>query len=285
MTITIFSEKSFENLSLSLKDSLESHGFEVYLTSNADDIKKQYKYIQESDGLLVLGNSIQNPALVLLNFAYVLNKDIFLQNLPEGQSEVKEMNPILFSNDVNKILKYYESLPEVYLSSQSNIKLKATSRALRKLGLKCRVVGFKVESDIADQPFTIEETSRGAENRLKNLKKINEGKNPKFWISIESGNAKLDENHNVFGLNVCIVENNRGKRSLTIATDLEIPKELTDLVPSQYPDMGILLQQKYGVKEKDPYTFFTKGKLDRGELIFNSVFNTIASMGIHHESD
>lgn len=63
---------------------------------------------------------------------------------------------------------------------------------------------------------------------------------------------------------------------MTTLTDIEFPKEMTDLVPSVYADFGILVQEKYGSKSKDANAHITKGKLNREKLIFDVVVNTLA---------
>jgi hypothetical protein len=51
---------------------------------------------------------------------------------------------------------------------------------------------------------------------------------------------------------------------------------MTDLVPSVYPDLGILVQRKYGMKEKDPMAFISNGKIKRDELIQFAVKSAIS---------
>jgi len=75
-----------------------------------------------------------------------------------------------------------------------------------------------------------------------------------------------------------MIENEAGKRAVTIDTNIEIPKSITNLVPSKYPDIGVLVQQKFGIKNKDPHFYITNGKLSREQLVFNSVVNTLACL-------
>lgn len=253
-----------------------------------DFIRHHYKYIQQSEGILILNytkNEVENyigaNSLMEMGFAFTQNRDIFLLNpIPESSasSEIVAMQPIVINGDVKKIVDYYEGLSQVFLSSESVIKVKETSLAFREFNLRYKVVGFKTKSGINEQPFSIEETHLGAKNRLENLKDISKGKLPKYYVSIESGNAIIHPDYNFYGLSVCMIEDDKGKRSVSIETDLEIPKELTDQVPSKYPDLGILVQTEYGIKNKDPYLYFTHGKLSRNKLIFNSVVNTIACL-------
>ena len=253
-----------------------------------DYIRSHYKFIKQSEGILVLNydkdgvkNYIGGNSLMEMGFAFSLNRDIFLFHESPDVSyspEINAMRPIVINEDGNVIANYYGSLPKVFVSSENVQKVSATLLALREFNYRCNVVGLKTNSGISEQPYSIEETYQGAENRLKDLKEQVKDKKFKMLVSIESGNCILHNNHNTWGLSVCIIEDESGKRAVTIDTDLEVPKEMTDLVPSQYPDLGILVQKKYGVKNKDPYIHFTKGKLSREKLLFNSVVNTLACL-------
>ena len=104
------------------------------------------------------------------------------------------------------------------------------------------------------------------------------GEKPKLWVSIESGNAKIHPKYNLYNLTVCVIENEEGKRVATIDTEMEIPKSMTDLVPSKYPDLGVLVQTEFGIKNKDPFIHMTGGKLSRDKLVYNSIVNTLACL-------
>ena len=308
MTITICGSMRFAKEMEEWRKKLESKGYEVFIPGGTesldgykeagssteatkrkianDYIRMHYKLIKQSEAVLILNYEkdgvagyIGSNSLMEMGFAFTLNRDIFLLNpIPEisAKAEIEAMQPMIINGDVNQIDDYYNNLPQAFLSSESGIKVKATTLALREYDLRYKVVGFKTKSGINEQPYSIEETYAGAENRLDDLKKMNQGKSPKLWISIESGDAKIHPKHNYFGLSVCIIEDDKNKRVATIGTDVEMPKEMTDLVPSVYPDLGVLVQQKYGAKSKDPYLYFTNGKLNRDQLIFNTVVNTLA---------
>ena len=253
-----------------------------------DYIRAHYNLIKQSEGILVLNydkngitNYISGNTLMEMGFAFTMNRDIFLLNgIPDVpyKSEIAAMQPIIINENFDEIAKHYENLPKVYISSENKLKISATSKALRELNYKEEVIGLKTVSGISEEPTSIEETYNGAENRLADLKRSIKDKKWKFLVSIESGITNLHRKHNVWGFSVCIIENSQGKRSVTINTDLEIPKDMTDLVPSEYPDLGVLVQEKFGIKDKDPYLYFTNGKLSREKLLFNSVVNTLVSL-------
>lgn len=144
------------------------------------------------------------------------------------------------------------------------------------MGIKCNVLGKKTQSKVTEQPSTIDETYLGAENRLEDLKKQIGTKKYQYLVSIESGIAHLHNKHNVHGFSVCIIENNKGKRGVSISTELEVPKTMTDLVPEPYADLGVLVQKKYGMENKDPYSYISSGKVSRDQLMINAVVNALA---------
>lgn len=64
-----------------------------------------------------------------------------------------------------------------------------------------------------------------------------------------------------------------GEQKIGVDLDIEFPRSMTDRIPHEYPDIGVLVQQEYGSKLKDPYPFFTGGKLTRARVLENAVYN------------
>lgn len=288
--------------------ALEKYGFRVFVPEGLSDLKsykesgshkeavrrkiendyinEHYRFIKKSDGILVINhdkndilNYVGGNTLMEIGFAFTMNRDVFLLNpIPDisYKSEIEAMNPIVINGEVKKIVSYYKQLPDTYLSSESVLKLSATSLGFREMGVKCNVLGKKTESKVAEQPSTIDETYLGAENRLADLKKQIGNKEYKYLVSIESGIAHMHNKHNVYGLSVCIIENSKGKRGVSISTELEVPKAMTDLVPEPYADLGVLVQKKYGMENKDPYSYISNGKISRDQLMIHAIVNALA---------
>lgn len=271
---------------------IDDNGFEVviiqdYLNINhnvacldKNYLNSDYTEFSNSEAVLILNyNGINIDNLILMSMAFAQHKDIFIVNQLSEQlysEKIDNLNPIIINNNIQEIIKYYDSIPNVVLSSESPIKVKAVSLALREYNLRYRILGFKSVSGISEQPFSVQETYLGAKNRLQDLKnKSKDVSNPVLYISIESGNIKLLDGYNYIGLNVCIIDNGQ-KEVMSIATDLEIPKEMSDLVPSVYADLGLLVQDKYGVKSKDPFVFITNHKINRLRFATHTVYNTLA---------
>lgn len=307
MTITISGSMRFAKEMDMWKQKLTEKGFEVHIPGGFEDlqgykeagnsqestkrkiendyINSHYKFIKQSEAILVLNyekngipNYVGGNSLMEMGFAFTQNRDIFLLNpVPDQQysAEINAMQPIVINDDAQNIVNHFNSLPKVVLSSESSIKLKATALALREYNLRYQVIGFKTKSGVNEQPYSLEETYTGAKNRLEDLKVKAKDIDAMLFVSIESGDAKLLENHNYFGLSVCVIDDGK-KQVMTTLTDIEFPKEMTDLVPSVYSDLGVLVQEKYGAKTKDPYVYITNGKLNREKLIFDVVVNTLA---------
>lgn len=245
-----------------------------------------YDKIVDSDAILVANYEkrgiygyIGGNTLMEIGFAYVNHRNIFLVNpIPEIQykAEIEAMQPIIIGEDLTKIQKYFENLPKVFISSDNSIKVQSVSFSLKESGYNYDVLGFKTSSKVSEQPMSIDETYDGAMNRLSDLKQKIEDKKYKYLVSIESGLAKLHKDHNYFNVTVCIVEDNNENSKASIVSDIEFPKEMTDLVPSKYPDLGVLVQKEYNSKYKDPFQYYTDGKVKRIDLLKYAVKNTLS---------
>jgi non-canonical (house-cleaning) NTP pyrophosphatase len=212
-------------------------------------------------------------------FAFSQGIEIFLLKEPTGVSYIDEllgMKPVILKNGVKSIHEYFETLPKTYVSSTSPIKLLAVSRALRRAGVYTQVLSHAVSSRISEQPQNIDETYEGAENRQNSLKNELANTPYDYLATVESGFHKPHTKHNLFHCDVVVLESKDGRRKTGITLGVEYPKEMTDKVPSVYPDIGVLVQQEYGSILKDPIPYATNGHLTRLQLVENSVF-TIAT--------
>lgn len=301
-TISICASVKFADEIVFYKERLESMGYKCLypvLTeaeknrsyeSYKDKIKgnyinKHYKKIQVSDAVLILNidkNNIKGyiggNTLMELGFAHTKNKDIFLLNEVPDMSyteEIKSFQPVILNGDLSKIDIHFNNLPKVYLASESELKLRSVSKSLRDLNLRYQIKGVATESKVSEQPSSIKETLSGANNRLDDIKlKVKD--NYQYLVAIESGIVKFDEFENYIGCVACVVENDKGQREISFTTDMFFPKEFTDLVPSKYPDLGVLVQKEYGAIEKDPYLYISNNKIDRMDTLDLAVKAAIA---------
>lgn len=298
MRITICGSMQFDSEMSAIKQQLETRGYEVekpdvvegHVYSNNLDanaklrrgfIDEHFAKIDASDAILVVNlekndvaNYVGGNTLMEITYAYAHGLEVFLLNPISDinyASEIYGIHPIVLDGDIDKINEYFETLPLVYMSTTSPIKHTALSRAMRRAGIPVRIDGVKVETGVNEQPMTIEETYEGVLNRHANLKQL--GVEAEYYVSVESGQHPVHAKHSLFGCNVIIVEKAGQEPKVGIDLDVEFPQHMLDKVPSQYPDLGVLVQQEYGSKLKDPYPHFTNGKLTRQRILEGAIYN------------
>ncbi|HSW78165.1 MAG TPA: DUF84 family protein [Candidatus Chromulinivoraceae bacterium] len=253
-------------------------------------IKEHLDKITESDAVFIYNEAKKGVAgyiggntLMEMAFAYQQNIEIFLLRPAPDLSyadEILGMQPIVIDGDVIQIDQYFKSLPATYVSSKSPIKLSAVSRGMRKAGIKTQVLPLPTESSVSEQPQNIEETYEGANNRHDALEIATKGKSPSptYLATVESGLYQVHPNHNSFSSTVVVFEKIGEPRKVGVNVELEYPREMTDKIPSVYPDLGVLVQQEYGSNLKDPFPFFTGGKVNRLQLVETAIFNVAAQL-------
>lgn len=250
-------------------------------------IREHLDKISDSDAVFIFNEEkkgvpgyIGGNTLMEMAFAYQQGLEIFLfQPVPDMNyaDEIFGMRPIILNGKTEKIHEYFQSLPKTYVSSKSPIKLRAVSRGMRRAGMRTQVIAHPTESGVSDQPKNIEETYQGAMNRHEALRKA-VGTMADYFATSESGNHPVHPEHNDFSSTVIILEKAGGERKVGMNIELEFPKEMTGKVPGIYPDLGVLAQEEYGSSLKDPFPFFTNGKINRLQLVETAVFNVAAQL-------
>lgn len=299
MKITLCGSMSHESKMSEVAEALKKSGYEVeqphpgepddYAGSPAENAKVKRDYmdahfrkIDGSDAILAVNeekrgvpNYIGGNTLMEIAYAYSQGLDIFLLNsIPEEgfADEVRGVHAIALEGNLGNIDTYVESLPKLLLSSTSPVKRLAFSRALRRAGIPVSVHGREVSSGVNEQPLSIDESYHGATNRHLALKALSDADDFDYYGTAESGFHEIHAGHNTFGCDVVILEKKGDTKKVGIDIDLEFPKEMTDKVPSVYPDMGILVQQEYGSVLKDPFPYISNGKLTRAKIIEEAVY-------------
>lgn len=249
-------------------------------------IDEHFAKINTSEAILVVNetkkdveNYIGGNTLIEIAYAYSQGLDIFLLNpVPEMgyADEVRGMHPVVIDGDLGKIDQYVATLPRVYMSTESQLKHAAVSRAFRRAGASVVVDGKKVDSGVPEQPMSIEETYEGAMNRQKSLLAL--GERADYYVTVESGFHLAHKDHSAFGCTVVIVEPIGSSARVGIDLDVEYPQEWLDKVPSIHPDLGVLVQQEYGAREKDPTQFITNGKITRRNVIESAIYRVVSQI-------
>ncbi len=258
---------------------------------NKDRLIRQHLIkISNSDAILVFNKEkrgvsgyVGGNTLMEMAFAYAQNIEIFL--LQDARSmgyadEIYGMQPIELDGRIESIDSYFKGLPKTVVSSKSPIKLRAVSRGLRHAGIRTQVLPHPTASKVAEQPQNIDETYEGAQNRHKDLHQETLQELPAYLATIESGLHVPHKNHNHFEAMVVVLQKSGESPKTGITVELEYPKEMTDKVPSQYPDLGVLAQCEHGALLKDPFPIFTHGKVERLKILEDAVFNVAAQMDL-----
>lgn len=167
-------------------------------------------------------------------------------------------------------------LPLVYMSTESALKHRAIAVVMEKVGIPVRVDGKKLDSGVDEQPLSMEETYEGARNRHEALRKLDVSAD--FLATVESGLTRVHKDLGVYGCVAVIIERAGGVPYAGFSIDVEYPKEVLDIVPSVYADVGVWAQQARGAKEKDPYEALTSGRITRQDTIESAAFNAAIQM-------
>lgn len=306
MKITICGSIYHKDNMLLAKESLEQLGYEIEIPDmseredyttfpEAERAAAKNKLVQQhldkiisSDSILVLNEEkngvkgyIGGNTLTEMAFAYSQKIEIFMLNATPDLGYADEINgmlPIVLDGDINSIDNYFKALPKMFVSSISPVKLTAVSRAMRRAGIMTRVFARPTHSSVAEEPTSINETYTGAMNRHQALIDELDDEKPTYVATVESGIHSAHADHNSFNCNVVIIQKLGDRPKIGINLDVEYPKEMTDKVPSQYPDLGVLVQKEYGAVLKDPFPYFTGGKINRQKLVEDAAFTVAVQL-------
>lgn len=269
---------------------VEGHAYGVgeYLDANVllkrGFIDEHFRKIDRSDAILIVNHTkkdiehyIGGNTLMEMTYAYSSGLDIFLLHpIPDMtyHDEIAALHPIVLDGDLSKVSDYFTHLPKVYISSESPVKHLAVSRGFRRAGIPVQTIAMPMPSGVQEQPSSMDETYEGALHRHEQLVKKAKTHTGDYLVTIESGIFTPRAEHNYFGCTTLVVEIN-GERHVGIDTDIEFPTQMTDKVPSQYKDLGALVQAEYGAKVSDPFPYLSNGRLNRVKIIENGLFNVI----------
>ena len=125
-------------------------------------------------------------------------------------------------------------MKKVIISSKNPVKINAVKSGFQKMfpDETFDYMGVSVQSEVSDQPLTDNETFQGATNRANNAKSL--FAEADYWVGIEGGIEKIDNEMEVFAW-VFIISNNQKGQSKT-ATFL-LPKKIVSLV-NQGKELG-----------------------------------------------
>lgn len=169
----------------------------------------------------------------------------------------------------------------VYMSTESALKHRAVAAVMQREGIDVEVRGEKLESGVPEQPYSLDETLEGAQNRQKALRQL--GVTADFLVTVESGLHPVGDA--VYGCVAVLIERPDESAYTGLSIDLQYPQEVLDAVPSHYPDVGTWAMEVKGATEKDPYTVFTGGRRTRQDTIEDAVRNALISLLVSEEEE
>ncbi len=120
---------------------------------------------------------------------------------------------------------------KIIVASKNPVKIGAVKTAFEKVfkDTIIEVEGVSVPSGVSDQPLSDKETLQGAENRAENAK--TNGANADYFIGIEGGLEKQNEEHHAFAWVVIKSANKTGKAK---TGTFILPKKISELIEKGY---------------------------------------------------
>ena len=157
----------------------------------------------------------------------------------------------------------------VAVGSSNTVKLKAVEAVFQDYPIldAALIFSYKVPTEVADQPLSLNETIRGAKNRAKNA--FNACGDCKYGVGIESGLMKVEESKTGFmEFTVCSIFDGK-EFYLGQSAAYEMPQHIIDLVVKEKMSMaeacfygGLTDDIRLGEKEGD-IGILSKGRMTR----------------------
>jgi inosine/xanthosine triphosphatase len=154
------------------------------------------------------------------------------------------------------------------IGSENNVKINAVKEAIQDYDFLsgAEVVSVEADSDVSEQPKSMNETIKGAMNRAKKV-----FKNCDYSFGIEDGLMKV-ENTKTDYMNICVCAIYDGKNfHIGFSSAYEYPAEVTKLVINEGHDINQafyklkLTDKKRVGSEEGAIGILTKGRLKRKE--------------------
>jgi inosine/xanthosine triphosphatase len=291
---------------LNYKAYLEEFGFEVLVPDNSENdivgyldqmtttqkiidrkisgnfIQKHIELIRSADAILVV-NSTKNGVQGYIGgntfgevfAALTLGVPIYYTEQPARDlSYTSEIYGMPFKVSLTSLIVDFKNAKTVSVATISELKLRGVRDAFRKAGILTKVSGYASVSGVSEQPKGWDETLLGALNRIDRLA----APEADYRVSYEGGVLEDDAQVHSIGISI-IHERKSGSVVRSRSLGLQIPEEAVDLFSTgKYLDYGILVQEAYGVKEKDTCSLFSNGKITRQSSVTEAVYKCIVQL-------
>lgn len=154
---------------------------------------------------------------------------------------------------------------KVYVGSKNPVKIEAVKEAFSKY-FNVEVEGHPAESGVPDQPME-DETYQGAENRAKELRKMDIAGEAEYYVGIEGGISKIHDKWMSYGV-ICIM-NKQGKKGFGTSAHFELPQIVMEKIQAG-EELGHVMDEimeEENVKQKGgAIGFLTQNRMTRKEL-------------------
>jgi len=173
---------------------------------------------------------------------------------------------------------------KILVGSKNPVKINAVKEAFEKHFGEVEVTGIEVPSHVPDQPIN-EETFIGAENRARNLFKINneQNLNADYFVGIEGGIINQHNRWFAFG-GMCVI-NRKGKLAFGSSPHFELPKVVVAKLLERI-ELGFVMDEIMKTEnskcKSGAIGFFTNGVVDRKELYIGGLL--VAVVPFLHEN-
>lgn len=137
------------------------------------------------------------------------------------------------------------------------------------------------DSEINEQPFTLEETLLGAQNRLKNLKSILLQDCYEYFIcvSIENGIVKVGDIY--IDLAIVIIENKAGKQFISTSSGMTFDEEFVEEARHRgfYSNtVGSVISERFHCDSTDPHNYLSFEIVNRSKLLKQALEISVGQM-------
>ena len=167
---------------------------------------------------------------------------------------------------------------KINVGSKNQVKIQAVKETIQNYIFlrSSQVNGFEVQSNVSDQPKSLEETIEGAKNRAKNS-----FQNCNLSFGIEGGLFKVPHTKSGY-MEICACVIFDGKTfHLGMSSAFEFPKKVMDLILNKGFDTSKamfesgLTQNKNIGSDIGAIGFLTKGRLNRKGLTQQAIVNAL----------
>ncbi len=220
------------------------------------------KFLENHEGL---GNNGWARDSFQIPFAEIAKNDFVKSFWPESVEALSPRNDPLSQKKIR-----------VLVASSSELKVASARKAFQRLWPDAEILveGAKAHSEINEQPYGLEETFKGAFNRLRNSRKLKTVPYD-YCVAFENGIVPIEESGERFlDLAAIVIEDPNGLRTRALSGGVEFPSEMVLLARQrgfEQNTAGSLIAERFGCDPKDPHLYLTGNAVSRESLLIQGI--------------